>query len=83
MVILIGSLLYRAVSSNRYFHDVQGPGYYDYSWKLPNKAKRAYEEAHNVDVHALREILAFFYSNEFMFMFLVVMGLIFYKVSKR
>ena len=43
------------------------------------QAQESLQAAYEVDVHALREILAFLYSSEFLFMFLMVMAYLFWK----
>ena len=46
------------------------------------EAQQAREFIESMDIHGLREILAFLSSSEFMFMFLVVMAYFFYKKNK-
>ena len=47
------------------------------------QAQESLQAAYEMDVHALREILAFLYSGEFLFMFLVVMVYFYYKASRK
>ena len=46
---------------------------------MVEKAQESKEFIENMDYRAFLELMAFFYSNEFMFMFLVVMGYLFWK----
>ena len=46
---------------------------------MVEKAQESKEFIENMDYRAFLELMAFFYSDEFMFMFLVIMGYLFWK----